>query len=73
MITLKYLVLGLTCLGFRLGYLPGLPTNRAPIAIVGSAFVVVLGILNLKTVWGVRTYAPVIRCPLRKSYGLFYT
>jgi len=39
MITLKYLVLGLTYLGFGLGYLPGLRMNRAAIAIVGSAFV----------------------------------
>jgi len=36
MITLKYLVLGLTYLGFGLGYLPGLRMNRAAIAIVGS-------------------------------------
>lgn len=36
MITLKYLVLGLTYLGFGLGYLPGLRMNRAGIAIVGS-------------------------------------
>ncbi len=40
MITLKYLVLRLTYLGFGLGYLPGLRMNRVPIAIVGSAFVV---------------------------------
>ncbi|MFB8794558.1 MAG: hypothetical protein U7126_10115 [Microcoleus sp.] len=39
MITLKYLVLGLTYLGFGLGYLPGLRMNRAAIAIVGSALV----------------------------------
>ena len=49
MITLKYLVLGLTYLGFGLGYLPGLRMNRAAIAIVGSALAVVLGILSLKT------------------------
>lgn len=49
MITLKYLVLGLTYLGFGLGYLPGLRMNRAAIAIVGSALAVVLGIINLKT------------------------
>ena len=51
MITLKYLVLGLTYLGFGLGYLPGLRMNRAAIAIVGSALVVTLGILDLKTAW----------------------
>ncbi len=49
MITLKYLVLGVTYLGFGLGYLPGLRMNRAAVAIVGSAFAVVLGILHLKT------------------------
>jgi len=49
MITLKYLVLGLSYLGFGWGYLPGLRMNRAPVAIVGSAFVVALGILDLKT------------------------
>jgi len=49
MITLKYLVLGLSYLGFGWGYLPGLRMNRAAVAIVGSAFVVALGILDLKT------------------------
>jgi hypothetical protein len=49
MITLKYLVLGLTYFGFGLGYLPGLRMNRAAIAIFGSALAVVLGILSLKT------------------------
>lgn len=51
MITLKYLVLGLTYLGFGLGYLPGLRMNRAAVAIVGSGFAVALGILDLKTAW----------------------
>ncbi|MEG4092649.1 anion transporter [Microcoleus sp. Pol12B4] len=51
MITLKYLVLGLTYLGFGLGYLPGLRVNRAAVAIIGSAFAVALGILDLKTAW----------------------
>ena len=36
MITLKYLVLGLTYFGFGWGYLPGLRMNRAAVAIVGS-------------------------------------
>ena len=49
MITLKYLVLGLSYLGFGLGYLPGLRMNRAAVAIVGSAFAVVFGMLDLKT------------------------
>ena len=49
MITLKYLVLRATYLGFGLGYLPGLRMNRAAVAIVGSAFAVALGIVDLKT------------------------
>jgi hypothetical protein len=49
MITLKYLVLGLTYFGFGLGYLPGRRMNRAAVAIIGSAFAVALGILDLKT------------------------
>ena len=49
MITLKYLVLAVTYLGFGLGYLPGLRMNRVAVAIVGSAFAVALGILDLKT------------------------
>ncbi|WP_293180234.1 MULTISPECIES: hypothetical protein [unclassified Microcoleus] len=36
MITFKYLLLGLTYLGFGWGYLPWLRMNRAAIAIVGS-------------------------------------
>jgi hypothetical protein len=51
MITLKYLVLGLTYFGFGLGYLPGLRVNRAAVAIIGSALAVALGILDLKTAW----------------------
>lgn len=51
MITLKYLVLKLTYFGFGLGYLPGLRMNRAAVAIIGSAFGVALGILDLKTAW----------------------
>jgi hypothetical protein len=49
MITLKYLVLAVTYLGFGLGYLSGLRINQAVVAIVGSAFAVALGILDLKT------------------------
>jgi Na+/H+ antiporter NhaD/arsenite permease-like protein len=33
------------------GYFPGLQINQAVIEIVGFAFAVVLGILNLKTAW----------------------
>ncbi|MEG5038693.1 MULTISPECIES: hypothetical protein [unclassified Microcoleus] len=51
MITLKYLVLELTYFGFGLGYLPGRRMNRVAVAIIGSAFAVALGILDLKTAW----------------------
>ncbi|MEG4985587.1 hypothetical protein QUB08_07405 [Microcoleus sp. BR0-C5] len=43
--------MGLTYFRFGLGYWPGLRVNRAAVAIIGSAFVVTLGILDLKTAW----------------------
>jgi Na+/H+ antiporter NhaD/arsenite permease-like protein len=46
-----YGVLGLTYLGLALGYLPGLRMNRATIALVGSAFLIALGVLNLQEAW----------------------
>ncbi|NMF63153.1 anion transporter [Brasilonema octagenarum UFV-E1] len=46
-----YGVLGLTYLGLALGYLPGLRMNRATIALVGSAFLIGLGALNLQEAW----------------------
>ncbi|MFN6514245.1 MAG: anion transporter [Nostoc sp. CreGUA01] len=46
-----YSVLGLTYLGLALGYIPGLRMNRATIALVGSAFLIALGVLNLKEAW----------------------
>jgi len=62
MITLKYLVLGVTYLGFGLGYLAGLRMNRAAVAIVGSAFAVVLGILHLKTAWRAIDPSTIVLC-----------
>lgn len=62
MITLKYLVLGVTYLGFGLGYLPGLRMNRAAVAIVGSAFAVVLGILDLKTAGRAIDLSTIVLC-----------
>ncbi len=54
MITLKYLVLGLTYSGFGWGYLPGLRMNRAAIAIVGQMSAMVLRILDLETaLWAI--------------------
>jgi Na+/H+ antiporter NhaD/arsenite permease-like protein len=48
---LKYGVIGLTYLGLAIGYFPGLRMNRATIALVGSAFVIALGVLSLKDAW----------------------
>ncbi len=44
-------VLGLTYLGLALGYIPGLRMNRATIALVGSAFLIALGAVNLQEAW----------------------
>nr|WP_211178410.1 anion transporter [Brasilonema octagenarum] len=38
-------------MGLALGYLPGLRMNRATIALVGSAFLIGLGALNLQEAW----------------------
>ncbi|PMB50761.1 anion transporter [Fischerella thermalis CCMEE 5201] len=46
-----YIFLGLTYLGLALGYLPGLRMNRAAIALVGSAFLIALGIVSLQEAW----------------------
>ncbi|MBD0301387.1 MAG: anion transporter, partial [Tolypothrix sp. T3-bin4] len=46
-----YSVLGLTYLGLALGYIPGLRMNRATIALVGSAFLIALGVLDLQEAW----------------------
>lgn len=46
-----YGVLGLTYLGLALGSLPGLRMNRATIALVGSAFLIALGVVTLEEAW----------------------
>ncbi|MBD2449543.1 anion transporter [Nostoc sp. FACHB-152] len=46
-----YALLGLTYLGLALGYIPGLRMNRATIALVGSSFLIALGVLNLQEAW----------------------
>jgi Na+/H+ antiporter NhaD/arsenite permease-like protein len=48
---LQYLILALSYLGLGLGYLPGVRMNRATIALVGSAFLIALGVLDLETAW----------------------
>lgn len=47
----RYFLLGVTYLGLGLGQLPGLRMNRATIALVGSAFLITLGVLNLQEAW----------------------
>jgi len=48
---LAYAVLFLTYFGLGLGYVPGYRLNRAAIAIVGAALLIVLGVLNLNEAW----------------------
>lgn len=43
--------MGLTYLGLALGYIPGLRMNQPTIALVGSAFLIALGVLNLREAW----------------------
>ena len=47
----RYLLLSLTYLGLAFGQVPGLRMNRATIALVGSAFLITLGVLNLREAW----------------------
>lgn len=46
-----YSVLGLTYLGLAFGEIPGLRMNRATIALVGSAFLIGIGVLNVQEAW----------------------
>ncbi len=48
---LRYLLLAITYLGLALGNLPGLRMNRATIALVGSALLILLKVLDLETAW----------------------
>lgn len=47
----RYLILSLTYLGLVMGNFPGLRMNRPTIALVGSAFLIALGVLNLPNSW----------------------
>lgn len=47
----RYVLLGVTYLGLGLGQLPGLRMNRATIALVGSALLITLGVVNLQEAW----------------------
>ncbi|MBF6594698.1 MAG: anion transporter [Thermaceae bacterium] len=48
---LAYAVLFLTYFGLGLGYIPGYRLNRAAIAIVGAALLIVLRVLDLNSAW----------------------
>ncbi|QHG17068.1 anion transporter [Nostoc sp. ATCC 53789] len=60
MVVLRYLVILITYIGLGLGYLPGLRMNRATIAIVGAAFLMALGVLDLPAAWGAIDYKTLI-------------
>ncbi|MEH1939910.1 MAG: anion transporter [Nostoc sp.] len=60
MVVLQYLVIILAYIGLGLGYLPGLRMNRATIAIVGAAFLMALGVLDLPAAWGAIDYKTLI-------------
>ncbi len=60
MIMLRCLVVALTYVGLGLGYLPGLQMNRATIAIVGSALLMALGVLDLKAAWAAIDYKTLV-------------
>jgi Na+/H+ antiporter NhaD/arsenite permease-like protein len=47
----QYLVLALSYLGLAVGYVPGLRMNRATIVLVGSAFLIGLGLLTVEEAW----------------------
>ncbi|BAU64622.1 Arsenical pump membrane protein [Stanieria sp. NIES-3757] len=48
---LRYLLLAITYLGLALGNLPGLRMNRSTIALVGSALLMLLQVIDLETAW----------------------
>ncbi|MBU7584997.1 MAG: anion transporter [Nostoc sp. TH1S01] len=60
MVVLQYLVILLTYVGLGLGYLPGLRMNRATIALVGAAFLMALGLLDLPAAWSAIDYKTLI-------------
>jgi len=54
---LALFVLVLTYLGLGVGHLPGYRMNRAGIALVGAAFLILLGVLDLEAVLPVLPHA----------------
>lgn len=49
--SIQQLVLGLSYIGFAVGYVPGLRMNRATIALTSSALLIALGTLSLPDAW----------------------
>ncbi len=49
--SIQRLVLGLSYIGFAVGYVPGLRMNRATIALTSSALLIALGTLSLPDAW----------------------
>lgn len=45
---ISYIAIALTYLSLGLSYFPGLRMNRATIALIGSAALIALGVLNLE-------------------------
>ncbi|MBD2493983.1 anion transporter [Nostoc sp. FACHB-280] len=60
MVVLQYLVILLTYIGLGLGYVPGLRMNRATIALVGAAFLMALGLLDLSAAWSAIDYKTLV-------------
>lgn len=48
---LRYLILAIAFLGLAIGKIPKFQMNRATIALIGSAFLIALGTLNLEEAW----------------------
>jgi Na+/H+ antiporter NhaD/arsenite permease-like protein len=60
MVVLRYLVILVSYVGLGLGYLLRLRMNRATIALVGAALLMVLGLLDLSTAWKAIDYKTII-------------
>ena len=59
-IFLQYIAIALTYIGLGLGYLPLLRMNRATIALVGAAFSIALGVLDLESAWRAIDYKTLV-------------
>ncbi len=47
----QLLVLGITYVGLGLGHIPGFRMNRPSLALIGSALLIALGVLDLHQAW----------------------